>query len=75
MLELVIGKILMNPKKYDISLGTGVFVYVIKLVGLGLDILSVLYNPTVRQQLSREISLYCLVIIDNSTNEKLYVSH
>lgn len=65
----------MNPKKYDISLGTGVFVYVIKLVGLGLDILSVLYNPTVRQQLSREISLYCLVIIDNSTNEKLYVSH
>lgn len=65
----------MNSKKYDISLGTGVFVYVIKLVGLGLDILSVLYNPTVRQQLSREISLYCLVIIDNSTNEKLYVSH
>lgn len=49
MLELVIGKILKNPWKYDISLGTGVFVYVIKLVGLGLDILSVLYNPKVRQ--------------------------
>lgn len=49
MLELVICKIFKNPWKYDISLGTGVFVYVIKLVGLGLDILSVLYNPTVRQ--------------------------
>lgn len=48
MLEFVICKILKNFWKYDILLGIGVFVYVIKLVGLGLDILFVLYNLKVR---------------------------
>lgn len=48
MIEFVICKILKNFWKYDILLGIGVFVYVIKLVGLGLDILFVLYNLIVR---------------------------
>lgn len=48
MLEFVICKILKSFWKYDILLGIGVFVYVIKLVGLGLDILFVLYNLKVR---------------------------